>query len=307
MPRHDDDFDDDDRPRRSRDEEGDRPRRRRLDDEDDLPPRRQKKKSSLGLILGIVAGVLFVIVALCGLGFWLSINKVGDAADRMTSANNLKQISIGALNYETANNGLPTDSYGPDGKALLSWRVHLLPYVEEDMLYKQFKLNEPWDSPNNIKLLNQMPMVYATPSERRGKVARGNKTYYRGFTSTGAALAPRNAGLPGGLAPPPMKGGFDPFAQIPPPRGLRALEITDGMANTILAVEAGDAIEWTKPGDLDASPGKPFPSLGGVRPSSDVFVVVMVDGSTRMLKKSKPESELRAMVTCNGDEPVNLD
>jgi hypothetical protein len=312
MPRRDDEFDDDDRPRRRprRDDDDDRPRRRRYDDEDDLPPRRQKKKSSLGLILGIVGGILFVIFALCGLGFWYSMNKVGDAADRMTSSNNLKQVGIGCLNYETVNNGLPTDSYGPDGKPLLSWRVHLLPFVEEDALYKQFKLNEPWDSPNNIKMLERMPMVYATPVERRGKVTKGNKTYYRGFTSAGAALAPRNAGraVPnlGGLEP-PFKEGIAPMLQVPPPRGIRLMEITDGTSNTILAIEAGEAIEWTKPGDLDASPGKPFPSLGGVRPGTDEFIVLMVDGSTRFLKKTKSETELRAMVTCNGGEIVNLD
>jgi hypothetical protein len=304
MPRNDDDFDDD-RPRRPRDDDDDRPRRRRFDDEDDSPPRRQQKKSSLGLILGIVGGIIFLICAGGGIALYFAFSKVGDAADRMTSSNNLKQISIGALNYDVTNNGLPTDSYSPDGKPLLSWRVHLLPYVEEEALYRQFKLNEPWDSPNNIKLLNQMPMVYATPAERRGKATRGTKTYYRGFTSPGAALAPQNVGRPVPGVDPILKG--DPFVQIPPPRGIRSLQITDGMTNTILAIEAGEAIEWTKPGDLDASPGKPFPSLGGVRPSSDVFVVVMVDGSIRSLKKSKPESELRAMVTCNGNEVVNPD
>lgn len=305
MPQRDDDYNDD-RPRRPRDDD-DSPRRRRFDDDDDSPPR--QKKSSLGLILGIVGGILFLLCAGGGLAMYFAVSKVGDAADRMASSNNLKEISLGCLNYENDHNGLPTDSFGPDGKPLLSWRVHILPYVEEDNLYKQFKLNEPWDSPNNIRLLNQMPMVYATPAERRGKVAKGTKTYYRGFTSTGAALAATNAGRPGGLIQPPKagKGGLDPLAQIAPPRGIRMGEITDGMSNTILAVEAGDAIEWTKPGDLDASPGKPFPSLGGARPSSDVFVVVMMDGSTRMLKKGKPEAELRAMVTCAGNEPVNLD
>lgn len=296
MPRRDDEFDDDDRPRR-----------RRFDDGDDAPPP-PRKKSSLGLVLGIVAGILFLLCAGGGLAIYLAASKVSGAAERMTSSNNLKQISLGCLNYQDRYDGMPTDSYGPDGKALLGWRVHILPYMEEDGLYQQFKLNEPWDSPNNIKLLNQMPMVYATPAERHGKAPRGTKTYYRGFTSAGAAFAPVGAGRPvpnpGG---PPGKGGIDPFVLLPPPRGIRTTQVSDGTTNTILAIEAGEAIEWTKPGDLDASPGKPFPPVGGIRPKADEFVVVMMDGSTRSLKKTKPEAELRALITCAGNEPVNLD
>lgn len=317
MPRSDDDLDDDDRPRRQssdddddrrarsrRDDDlDDRARRRRFEDEDDLPPKRQKKKSSLGLILGIIAGVLFLLCAGGGFGVYYGVTKVRDAADRMNSTNNLRQVAIACQKYHDVHNGFPTDSYGPDSKPLLSWRVHILPYLGEDLLYRQFNLNEPWDSPNNIRLLNQMPLAYATPEERTGRVGKGNKTYYRGFTSPGAIFAQRDMGRPAIGE----KGGFPPPALVFPARGVRIAEVTDGTTNTILAIEAGDGTEWTKPGDLDASPGKPFPPLGGVRPISDVFIAVMVDGSIRPLKKDTPEAQLRAMVTYSGNEIVNFD
>lgn len=45
-----------------------------------------------------------------------------------------------------------------------SWRVLILPYIGEDALYNTYKFDEPWDGPNNIKLLNQIPRLYACPS-----------------------------------------------------------------------------------------------------------------------------------------------
>ena len=50
------------------------------------------------------------------------------------------------------------------GKKLLSWRVQILPYIEQDNLYKQFKLDEPWDSEHNKKLIRQMPRIYMLPA-----------------------------------------------------------------------------------------------------------------------------------------------
>lgn len=308
--RDDDRYDDeDDAPRRRRprdDDDGDAPRSRRPvdDDEDDEPrsrrsndeddddlPRPAKRKSKLPLILGIL-GVSFLLC--CGGGvyaIYYGTKSVGSAANRMASTNNLRQIGIGAFNYNSVTGHLPADSYSADGKPLLSWRVHILPYIEEQNLYAQFRLDEPWDSPNNRRLLDQMPMVYATPPERTGKVAKGNRTFYRGFTGNGGAMAKQSNSPPApGL-----------------PRGLAFVKVTDGISNTILALEAGDSIEWTRPGDLDPSPNLPFPKLGGIRPDDDKISVLFVDGSARLIRKSVAESMWRAGATANGGEPVNFD
>ena len=70
------------------------------------------------------------------------------------SKNNLKQILIGVHGYCDANGAVPNNVLDAKAKKpLLSWRVHLLPYLEENELYKQFKLDEAWDSETNMKLV----------------------------------------------------------------------------------------------------------------------------------------------------------
>ncbi len=59
--------------------------------------------------------------------------------------------------------------------ANLSWRVHILPFIEENALYQEFHLDEPWDSPHNIKLLNRMPPTYRDPRS----MALPNHTTYQ--------------------------------------------------------------------------------------------------------------------------------
>ena len=94
--------------------------------------------------------------------------------------NNLKQIGLALHNYHDAHGKFPTNVYGPKGEPLLSWRVHLLPYLEEDNLYKQFKMDEAWDGPNNKELIEKMPKVYrGRPTATHPK----GKTFYQGFVS----------------------------------------------------------------------------------------------------------------------------
>ncbi|HVK11623.1 MAG TPA: DUF1559 domain-containing protein [Gemmataceae bacterium] len=306
-----DDEDDDDAPRsrrrRDEDEEDETPRRRRARDEDDDFPPPRKKKSSIGLILAIVGGVFLLCCGGGGFGVYYFFNSVvGEKRDEMESANNLKQIALGMHSYHDRNGGLPVNTVGPDGRPLLSWRVHLLPYVDEQALYNQFRLDEPWDGPTNRRLLDQMPRVYATPAERKGSVPKGNKTYYRGFSSPGAVFAPIPGRQPGGMQFPGGPGGGPPMFR-PNAVGLGLVAISDGTSNTIAVVEAGDPVEWTKPDDLDASPNKPFPRLGGVRPKRDTFLVAMLDGSYRVVRRTTNEATLRAAVTTQGGEVVVWD
>jgi hypothetical protein len=299
MPRNDD-FDDDERPRRRpRDDEDDdrpvrsrrprdgdeedRPRRRRPRDEDDdevVAPRRKKKGTGVGLILGILGAVLLLCCGGGGLIAYLLSDKIGlDAQDRKVSNNNLKQIGLGIHNYHDVNNAVPSNTYGPDGKPLLSWRVHILPYVEQDALFKQFKLDEPWDGPNNRRLISQMPRLYVT-SDTRARAGEG-KTFYRGFSHRGAVFE-------------------KPLA---PGNRLSFARISDGLSNTIFVVEAGEAVDWTKPDELDFGPGRHLPPLGAGR-ASDKVLVLMGDGSTRYYSKSLPESTWRALISYNGNEIV---
>lgn len=287
-----DEYDNDDRYRHPDDD--DRERRPRRDDYDDSPPRR--KGMSPGLIIGIVAAVCILV---CGtpicIGLLLpAVSNVRGAANRMKSSNNMKQMALAAHNYNDTLGELPGNSYSPDGKPLLSWRVHILPYIEQQNLYAQFKLDEPWDSPNNIKLLSQMPKIYANPNEPE----LTSKTYYRGFSSPGAVFENRPGTRPmlnkqkNNQGPP---GKFEPFS---------IGSIKDLSSETIFIIEAGDPVEWTKPEDLDASPGKPFPSLGGMKLQKNRIQVSFLDGSVKHIRSDLPETTLRAMVTHSGGEAI---
>src|SRR5438105_245151 len=100
------------------------------------------------------------------------------------SANNLKQIALAWHNYESANGRLPSNEMDNKGKALLSWRVQILPYIEELDLYKQFELDEPWDSDNNKKLIDKMPKLYAPIRVK----ADAGMTFYQSFSGKRALL-----------------------------------------------------------------------------------------------------------------------
>lgn len=281
MPRRDDDFEDD----RDRDPD-------RVDGyhDRDEQPRPRKRGLSTGGILLIVGG----IVLLCGGclvgGGIYGVFGVRDAANRMKSRNNLMQIGLAVHNYHDVNGELPANTSSRDGKPLLSWRVHLLPYVEQDALYRQFKLDEPWDSPNNRPLAHSIPSVYLLPN-RPANTAPG-LTHYRGFSSPGAVFDRRR--LPG---------------RNPVPKDALTLAgFKDGTPNTILVVEAADPVEWTRPDDLDAGLGAPFPHMGNFH-RGNKFQAVFGDGTVRLLRSDLPEATLRALVTHSGGEqlPPNWD
>src|SRR5438067_2546418 len=89
-------------------------------------------------------------------------------AQKRKSTDKLKQISLAFHDYVSAFGKLPTAAItDKNGKPLLSWRVTILPFVEHEKLYQQFKLDEPWDSAHNIKLVQQMPSLYQHPLDEK--------------------------------------------------------------------------------------------------------------------------------------------
>ena len=227
-------------------------------------------------------------------------------ASGLKSSRHMQQIGLAIHNYHHWNGELPRSTHGPDGRPLLSWRVHLLPYLGHDALYREFKLDEPWDSPANERLLDRMPEVYARPDAARD--SPGRQTHYRGFSSPGAVFERRPPSYPWRLLP-PVGGLTGPLAHPaadPRPGRFTVLSVKDGTQNTIFVVEAGEPVEWTRPIDLDGSAGQPFPSLGGFG-IRDTFGALMGDGSTRRFRLDTPEDRLRALVTHSGGEPVTPD
>ena len=197
---------------------------------------------------------------------------------KTASANNLKIIGLAMHAYaDTYRGTFPAAAiYSKDGKPLLSWRVAILPFLDQGNLYKQFKLDEPWDSAHNKKLLDKMPKAYAAP----GVDTKGpHMTFYRVFSGPGTI--------------------FDGKL------GQRITAIPDGLSNTILVVEAGEEVPWTKPGLLPYDAGKPLPKLGGV--FKDGFTVLLADGSVRFLRRDADVQLLRAAITRNDGQPIDWD
>ena len=94
-----------------------------------------------------------------------AVQAAREAARRVQSMNNMKQLMLGMLNYESAHGSFPAPARCDDnGKPLLSWRVELLPFLEEQSLYDALHRDEPWDSPHNKKLITQMPPVFRGPN-----------------------------------------------------------------------------------------------------------------------------------------------
>ncbi|MFL5242254.1 MAG: DUF1559 domain-containing protein [Gemmataceae bacterium] len=194
------------------------------------------------------------------------------------STNNLHQLAIAFHNYAATFGEVPHDIADEKGKALLSWRVALLPYLEQDKLYKQFKLDEPWDSENNKKLLAEMPEFYASP---RVVVKKKGYTVYQGFAGEGSL--------------------FEPGTKLRFPAA-----IADGTSNTILAVESSLAVPWTKPADLPFDVKKDLPDIGkayGAKP-----LAALCDGSVRILNlKTITPDTLKAAITIAGGEVLGAD
>jgi len=214
-----------------------------------------------------------------------------DTRKRRSEAN-LRQITLALSDYALERRHLLPAAIcdRKSGRPLLSWRVALLPRIGQEDLYKQFKLDESWDGPNNKKLLEKMPNVYAPP----GAESRGVLTCYRGLTA--AEGSPHRTAwetLVDKEAPLGFWGG-----RFPPG------ERFDGTSNTIFVVETSEMVEWTKPGELDYDAKKPLPKLGGV--FKDGFHVGLMDGAVLFFSSRMDDATLRGFITTNGREPGDI-
>lgn len=194
--------------------------------------------------------------------------------------NRFKQINLGMLNYESAMKSYPAHAtYDAEGRPLLSWRVHTLPYLEQSQLYKQFHLDEPWDSAHNRKLIDQMPEVFTDPDPAvRAAIGDQGRTTY--VVPTGEVL------LFGGKEGKPIKA------------------VSDGTSNTILAVEVVPerAVVWTKPADWEVDLAD---VLAGVkRNDRDGFVAGWCDGHASYISNDNDPAVLKKLLTPAGGEVI---
>jgi len=197
----------------------------------------------------------------------------GENARRHKVRNDLRMIALAMHNYHDMYKSFPPGAtVDKNGKPLLSWRVHILPFLEQNALYRKFKLDEPWDSEHNRKLVDQMPDIYAG----FGSSLREGKTSILGFAGSG------------GLFPKPGE-------------TVRIHDVKDGTSNTIMciAAPASQAVVWTKPDDLSITDAGLLTKVG-----ASEILAAYCDGSVHSIPKPSSLKGLLPYITINGREAI---
>jgi prepilin-type processing-associated H-X9-DG protein len=228
---------------------------------------------------GFAAGILsMTLVAMLLPGFQ---GPSCTASRRSQCWNNLRQIGLGLQNYADAYGCFPPAYLVDDnGRPMHSWRVLILPFVEEEATYKLYDFSEPWNGPHNRLLAKRMPPCYHCASD--GPRGSGQSSY---LAITGAETAWSGA------------------------TGVTFPMFKDGTSNTVAVVEvAASGINWMEPRDL------PFDALSkGVNPAvglgissrhGDAATIVFFDGHAGYLSNTELPATLRALATCAGGEVI---
>jgi hypothetical protein len=257
--------------------------------------------------MGIVISVTATLVIMPALLFGMVLPVIFEARHQKQSMLNLKALVTAMHKYhDTYGRFPPAVVYSRDGKPLHSWRVLLLPFLGQNKLYEQFKLDEPWDSRANQPLLARMPAEYAPPGERLPP--DDFATHYLVFDGPEAVFYrgarpewlddPLNQARISGMQVHPQRPGENAVYAFG--KWSTFASIVDGAAFTILLVEADDRVPWTKPQDVSYAADQPLPRLGGHYRGD--FVVAMADGSVRIVSKRTSEKTIRAAITAAGGE-----
>jgi hypothetical protein len=192
----------------------------------------------------------------------------GIAPPSRVAAANLKSLGAAFHAYHNVHGHFPPAVViGPNGKTPHSWRVELLPHLkstEAQTLFDEYRMDEAWDSPHNKRLLDRMPDTFRHPE---ADPASTNSSY---FVLTGEDRI------------------FDGT------KSKRFADIKDGLANTLLVVEADRQIPWTKPEDIHIDKDAKVPPLGGF--SEGEFQVSLADGSVRKVSQSVSQDRLQSMI-----------
>ena len=233
----------------------------------------------IGMILLIVGGIagccLCVPAILVGL-LVPAVQKVREAAARAQTTNNARQIAIACISHQDANRHFPSPRMQPqlpmNPAPELSWRVSILPFVEQGNMFNAFKRDQAWNSPNNQQFASNMPMLFGDASDV-GKAGL-SQTKFQYFTG------------PNTMFPDPL-------------RKISAAEIKDGTSNTFLFAQAATPVQWSQPVDM---------TIGdGALPLPDTFIAAFCDGSVRPIDRRKVnDGVLRQVIDPNDGQPLPM-
>jgi type II secretory pathway pseudopilin PulG len=229
--------------------------------------------------LAVVVAILGILVAVL-----LPARRTGvrEAVRRIQCSNHLKQIGLALQNYHDDYRSFPPAYFADaEGKPIHSWRVLILPYMEQKSLYDKYSFSEPWNGPNNSKLHSEVLHVYGCPS-RPGKQPRTETSY--------VAIVGAQTAWPGETT-------------------INYDAIADKKSDTILIVEmAKSGIHWMEPRDLDFTQMpmavNPEHGPGMSSPHPNVALAVFADGHTAALTKNTPPEILRRLLMIADGEQI---
>lgn len=224
------------------------------------------------LVIAVVIGILLP-----------AVERVRDPAAWMQARNHLKEIGLAAAQDLTVNGRYIRPIATDSGEALLSWRVRLLPHLEQEALAARFDAKAAWDAQPNVAA-GTMPRVFWHPKQEVGAVV----THFRAFD--GVALVINGRPSPSVYAV---------------PGGATLKQLRDGTSNTLLVAESAVSVEWARPVEMPVRPGGALPALGGLL--RNAAVVLFADGSVTTVPPSelRPET-LRALIGIDDGRAVEV-
>ena len=233
-------------------------------------------------------GMAFLIpLAMIGCGVWLvgAVKDAREAARQSECQGRFNQIMFALINYHETYKCLPPAYIADEsGKPKHSWRVLLLPFLDQHGVYKQYDFNEPWDGPTNRKLASK---IYLPIFQ-----CHSGPNYETSLMTDYVVITGPQTAFPGS-------------------RSVSFEDIRDGRENTILLVEiANSNIPWMEPRDLEFDEmsfvvnDPKRPSISGPHPRGPCVVFADRISAYSLDRTLRPET-LKALTTIAGGEPVS--
>jgi hypothetical protein len=238
----------------------------------DLPARKPffpRRTTAVVTVLGILFLLALLLLPTLRLG---SVPR--ESPRRMSCGNNLHNIALALQQYEAAYGTLPpTYTVDAEGQPLHSWRTLILPFLDQQNLYKTIDLSKPWNDPANRLAYDGWLRIYCCPSNELGKE---QTTTYLAIVAPGGCLQPTE------------------------PR--RLADITDRKDRTLMVLEVPEehAVHWMEPRDADEA------LLARLRVGDSAHPnganAVFVNGDVRFLTNDLSPAQLRALISVAGND-----
>ncbi|MSR56603.1 MAG: DUF1559 domain-containing protein [Planctomycetaceae bacterium] len=234
-----------------------------------------------------VVGLLFFLFVLATL--ILPARQRERHGPRHACQSTIRNIVLALTNYCSGKSGVLPPPYIADasGRPMHSWRVLLLPYLDQGDLYAKYRFDEPWDGPNNSKLHSIVVKVFQCPDDQKGGTPSTNTSYC-------AVIGDETA--------------------WPEDRSISLDQISkgDGLTNTLLVVEvANSGIHWMEPRDLHLQQMSPTINCKTGQGISSrhpgVVNAAFANGRVKPLSEQLPAATIRALLTVRGGETIGDD